>query len=251
MTVEDFLTRAFRLAGIVDAIGTPTADMAEDGFNTLNDMIGVFNNDELMLFNTSDAYYTVTAQTPTNPRPPAITIGPTGATITATRPQRIVNASFTVVSTSPNVEIQLTLLNDQQYARIPTKNVGASVDSYLYYSPTWPNGSIYIWPYPTATFKLHLFVWELLTGFTALTDSVDFPPGYNEMMRFNLALRLSAEYGSQISDDVRRIAIESKAAVMAFNFKTEIQAVDPALLGKTTNGDNSTWSYLIGDYMPR
>lgn len=247
-TVQDFLTRCFRLAGIFAPGDSIPSDDMNDALSVLNDMNGVFNNEELMIYQILDEYHTLAAQTGANPRPSAITIGSSGATITADRPQKIEAANIVLTSSDPNVEIPLEVLNVQQYAGIPLLNTGTDIPLRLYYVPTWPNGSIYLWPYLNAACKLHLFTWKRLSTALTLATTFTFPDGYNEVMRSNCAVRLCIEWGHPVDPDLRELARTSKAAIMAHNSRPLLQDCDPAVRGSGQNV--SQWNYLTGEDNP-
>ena len=245
-TVNDFLTRCYKLARIYGPGDTIDAGEMADALSTLNEMIGIFLTDGMMLYAIQDAYYSLAAQVANNPGPVAITIGPSGATITATRPERIEEAYIVLTSTNPNVSERLDVINDAEFGDIPVLNTGTSLPERLYYSPAWPNGNIYLWPYLNAAAKLHLFTWQLLDDALTLAGTFTLPPGYNEMMRFNMAERLMGEYGRPPSSFISDNARKAKAAIMSHNVRTVLQSCDPAVMG--SGGNVSTWNYLTGDY---
>jgi hypothetical protein len=52
---------------------------------------------------------------------------------------------------------------------------------------------------------------------TSLQSKLSYPQGYAEALRYNLAVRLAAEFAAPVSGPVAQIAIESLARVKTMN----------------------------------
>lgn len=246
-TVQDFLTRCFRLAKIYAPGDSIPSDDMNDALADLNEMIGIFNNDGLMLYNMDTSFHSITAQTGADPRPTAITIGPVGADIIAARPMKILGANLTVTSTSPNVNVNLEIWNEQQYLAQQVLNIGSPIPIGLYPDNAFPNMNLNFWPYLNGSAKLELQTWSALNSALTLATTLSLPDGYNEVLRFNLAVRLGAEWAMPPDPVIIEIARSSKAALMAHNAPSLLQACDAALISSSSpGGEVSKWNYLIG-----
>jgi hypothetical protein len=68
-----------------------------------------------------------------------------------------------------------------------------------------------------------------LTTLTALSDTVSFPPAYNEAITYNLALRLGPAYGQEPTPTMVAIAHESKQALQKRNLRPPFLASDAVI----------------------
>lgn len=251
MTVQELLTRTFRLCGILGAGQILAADDAEDGLQTLNEMLSLWNTDGLNIFEIDHNIYDIVAQDGTNPEPTPFTIGPSATGtwgIVADRPQRIENANIVLSSNDPSPLIALTLLNAEDYAALKLYSTGSPIPDKMFCDYANPNARIYFWPYLNASVGLELFTWKLLDSALTLASNFVLPPGYNEAVRFNLALRLASEYGAPISPRIDDIARKSLASIQSANVRPKNMCIDPQLAGNTQGGEMSTWNYYTGTY---
>jgi len=146
------------------------------------------------------------------------TIGPVGADFITIRPQSLTGAGLlmpTTGATTGRLEIPRGLLTDDAYANIRLKDMQAALWTDVYYQPTYAAGlgSVYLWPTPNSTiYDLVLYRGDVVQGFANLTTSYDFPPGYAELLQFNLEKRLCRVYGKSrewgpLDDDLARDAL--------------------------------------------
>jgi hypothetical protein len=73
---------------------------------------------------------------------------------------------------------------------------------------------------------------KALTEIATLDTEVSFPPGYYEALKYNLAIRLSDDFGRPLTESIVSIASESKASLKRNNHRPSYLRVDPALLGR-------------------
>lgn len=81
----------------------------------------------------------------------------------------------------------------------------------------------------TASYEFQSFLPDDLT-FTDATTDESFPDAYEEMLVYNLAKRLSGEYGYMLSPEDRQIAEELLNNIKAVNAPMLKSEVDPALV---------------------
>src|SRR5258708_20065863 len=98
---------------------------------------------------------------------------------------------------------------------------------------------ISFWPMPTQASPVILYLWGLLQQFSSLTAKFLFPPGYAEMLRYQLAVRLAAEFPCDLQKFaiVKELAVEAKARVAGINVRAKEATCDDALLPSAGRGN--------------
>jgi len=85
------------------------------------------------------------------------------------------------------------------------------------YQPTFPLGTLWIYPNPQAANELHLFTDLILTEFTSITQDVTLPQGYTRALKKLLALELCPSFGKTPSPQLLRQAAEARAFIKGLN----------------------------------
>lgn len=209
-TVQQVINRSLRMLGVLSAGESPTSDETSDALFALNAMLGSWRNERLMAYALQDISVTLIASTA------SYTIGASGAGTTATNPIKIESARVTVSSMDYPVE----LITDKQYNAIVDKTSTSDYPQVVYWNFSQANGTAYVWPVPNQANTLKLSVWTPLAAFSAASDTITLPPGYDDALASNLAIQLSAEYdGIEVPSVVVSMARESKAAIKRVNHK--------------------------------
>lgn len=202
MKVRDLIYPTLRLVGALASGETPSSADAEDAKAALNSMLGLWSIDGLVIYAiTTEDFPLVASQQ-------SYTIG-TGGNFNTTRPIKILNAGLV----DGGIEQPIEIINNQQWAAIQAKTTTSSSPSKLYLETSFPLAIIKLWPGPDVVKTLRLYSMKPLTEFVNLTDEVNLPPGYAELIKYNLYLRLAPEYGKQIDPSIEARAIEAKIAV--------------------------------------
>lgn len=207
-TANSVIKRALRLIGVLASGETMSSEDAADGLEALNAMLDSWRNDRLMCYAIQDESLTLVSTQA------SYSIGPSGD-LNTTRPVKIEAAYVRASST----DYPVTMLTDTEWDGIYNKASQSDCPEYAYYAPTMSTGTLYVWPVPNAANTLHLKTWTPLTSFSSLATVVTLPPGYEEALTFNLALRIAPEHGVSPSADVRETAITSKAGIKRVNSK--------------------------------
>lgn len=192
----------------VDLVATATC--AAHGF-AVNDQVFVYTT-------TGDSAWNGTQ---------VVTSVPTSNTFTFTvlgNPISPATGTITVqgfTSLSSQVEIPISMLTISAYESIRIKGLTNSQFTQLFYNPTYPYGTVFLWPVPTtADNQLILYVNSLFQGFANLTRDYAFADvaGYESALEYNLAVRLASPYGRTCPDDITRLARESLGTVKRQNY---------------------------------
>jgi hypothetical protein len=150
------------------------------------------------------------------------------------RPPRLERVSiFYSASQSTPVEIPMDMYDDVQWQGIANKSTPSILPQVCYREETFPDIALYFWPIPTQANPVALYAWQALTEFADLTLPMTFPPGYMEAIRYNLAVRLFAEFPGDASKfpAVQELARQSKARISSINAPIKVATCDDGLLG--------------------
>jgi hypothetical protein len=136
------------------------------------------------------------------------------------RPLRI-SSGYTRI-TAPSTGIGLDYWFDCQnsmdrYNELGYKGVPGPWPTQLAYQPTFPLGTIWVYPNPTVAGEVHLFTDLILTQFASTSQQVVLPQGYTRALKKLLALELCPEYGKNPSRELMRQAMEARAFIKALN----------------------------------
>lgn len=220
ITALDMIRRAYRLIGVY-SIGEPISqDEAIDGLSALNSMVDGWANESLMIYSHTLDSVALTAGVIN------YTIGATG-TIISTRPSEVLNASYINYQ---NVSTPLGIATLEQYNTIPFKALSSGIPNILWYEPTYPNASITLYPAPIAGCTLNLWSLKPLVNFFNLTDVIGLPPGYEDLIVFNLAIAMASEMSIEPTVTVVRTAAAAKKSVKRQNTVVPILQMPSAVM---------------------
>jgi hypothetical protein len=243
VTLRDLVRSSFRLIGVLHEGQGPNSDDITDSLVVLNAMISSWSIDRLNIFDIQSNTYNLAANQQT------YQIGAGAPDFNAPRPVRIDRAA---VVYAPNggyaPELPLGMLSVREWEDIRIKNIPSPIPTSLYYDNAFPYANLNLWPIPTITLPLILYTWQALTGdFTSggLDTALSFPPGYEDAIRYNLAVRLAPEWQKELREDVVEAARASKMYIQSLNAPAPVLLCDPAIAGNKHGGG---WSYLTGSY---
>ena len=97
-------------------------------------------------------------------------------------------------------------------------------------------GNVYLYPIAPTANLITLYLKKPLSQFSNLQSQVILPPGFERLLKFNLAVELASEYQTKAGEDVSKIAMQAKAAIKRTNKRVLTVQVDPALLGPQGSG---------------
>jgi len=222
-TAQDIITRAYKTARILGEGETPTDAMISDGLVYLNDLIQDLSNQRLMIWETTQETITCDGST-------SYSIGSGGDKDTV-RPLKLTNVFFRYNGT--NVDTDVQVITKDEYDSIVDKTSTSDALDYVYLSTDFPLAYLYVYPV-ASNGTIYFTSWKPITEFSSRTTTVSLPPGYERMLRYNLAVEIMPEFGR--SDPmVLQQAVESKANIKRVNSKRVVSA-----LGLPVYGINSS-----------
>jgi len=210
-TVADTVLAAYRLAGLVPSAGALySPSQGAEGLLALNAQLDAFKIQN----------YTIYALTVTDfamiPNQQKYLLG-TDATVKPPdvlmpRPPKIRAIALLYTNVSPILEIPLLLYNDQEWEAVGIKTLSTPMPTAGWYQPTVPNGTLWMYGVPQTAWSIRLYTEMVLQEVKSLTDTLVLPPGYNEAVVYNLALRL-ADLNPLRAKPNQRIVVAARAAL--------------------------------------
>lgn len=250
-SATDFIKSALRLVGALRSGLNLTGDELNDCKTVLNDMLDAFSAERVNI------PATTVQSLDQNQVPLTLTPGKASYKLgnsTGTedfllaRPSRIERASVLYSSSqqSPS-EVPLEMYTDVVWQGIANKSTPATIPEGCFVDSSnavFPDMLLSFWPVPLQANPIILYIWQLLQLFPDLTSQFFFPPAYSEMLRYNLAIRLAAEFPCDLKkfEIVKGLASASMARVAGINVSPKEAVCDEALIG----GNGGTGNIFTG-----
>lgn len=233
-TARDLIKSSMRAIHALESGEEPEGPEADDGLEIYNAMLDAFSNERLMVYATRQDDVTWSAGEESQ------TIG-SGGDFDITRPIRLDDATFYTDDNGNDNPLRL-LQSRQAYTQIVDKETESTQPMYLYYETSYPLGTLYIWMPPSSNLSVHLVSWQQLTRFTGLSDTVSLPPGYEELLKYNAAVRMAPEFGVSVPPEVMMLAKASRSRLESVNAPSVIMQTDMGLAGNRYNIFSDTYN---------
>lgn len=208
-TVRDILSEALEELGVVqqgDALSDNDANAALRRYNRLLD---AWNAERGAVY--ADQFVTYTLTPALSPH----TIGPTGTFVVTQRPVSIEGANLWLGS-SPNAKVPIYLRDAEWWNSQTVPALSTAIPTDLFYDPTWPNGSLYLWPVPSAAKQIELWT-RIVLAQVGLNDTFTLPPGYRRAHVLTLAEECGSAFGTMPSGKTVMDAAKARAVMFANN----------------------------------
>ncbi len=199
-TTLAIIKAAMRKCGAIVMGQDPTAGEAQDCLFALNSMIASWSNDSLIVYARTLEGFSLSGGVA------SYTIGPSGV-FNTTRPVRIISAYIR----SGSLDYSLSVETEESYDATSLKSIG-DIPECLVYTPSIPLGLITLYGTPTAADTLYIRTEKPFTSLT-LNQDLEFPPGWERALVFNLVSEIASEYGQSVPPEVYEVAKESKAEI--------------------------------------
>ena len=222
-TVSTMILRSMRLIGEKSRGATLDTNEQVECLAELNTFMDASANERLLCYQIQQDSLALT--TSTN----SYTIGTNGA-FAVTRPTKIVDPCF--VRDASNFDTPVKVINADAYGKIVAKSSGYTVPTQLFYDAGYSatsTGTIYLYPSPSASLTLFINSWKQLGTFANLSTTVLLPPGYQLFIESNFAVHLAAGL-TPISQELAKMARDSKAAIMGLNLPDTVMRLDSGTL---------------------
>lgn len=239
MTVQDLITDALTELGIIPAGDVPSAEDSDLALTRFNRILDDWDAESAGVYGVTQTEYTLT------PNLSPHTIGPTGTfgTSSTPRPVAILGATVILVSSTPNVSVELAIRDQVWWLKNSVKELTSTEPTDLYYDPAFPNGNLYFWPVPTVANMVSLMVKRQLIALD-LTDDFTFPPGYASALMLTLAESLAPAFKVSLDPQTARSAARARTRI--FNNNDVIPRLETDVPSAPSSGTRPSWNYLIG-----
>jgi hypothetical protein len=220
VTVFDLITEALAIYGEYAAGESLDSSSVQSLLFTLNAAIDGLGAERLSIYSTSVLSYTTIAGKQ------SYTFGPAAADwVTAVAPAYISRAGVL----SGGVELPLAIVNADEWAGIGLKSMQSTIPSALWpqYGPA--SHTLNFWPVPSGAFAVALYVAQQIPKFVAQTDTVSLPPGYQEFLTYDLAIKSSSKFGAPLPDWLPQAWREARTRIKERNYRAFDSRCDPAL----------------------
>lgn len=215
LTTRQLIRGALRLLGAVESGENVPANEAADALSAFNGLLGSWALERLLV------YHVPRVEVPFLPGKAVYTWGP-GGEIPGARPLRLEQALLNVgplAGPHGPLEWPVRILSQEEYeGRIWLKHLGSTYAVAVYLETTYPLARLHVWFVPTdTTTTLIVFPWVPLTQVEDLDTLIDYPPGYERLLRYGLAAELAPEYERPIPAAVVSGLVQAKTNVKDAN----------------------------------
>lgn len=207
-TVAEVMTLALKDANALGEGETASAAMTSDAFATFQQMLAMWQIDNLFVYAQVSSSFAPTGAT-------SYTVG-TAGTIAITRPDKIDYAFWRSGTTDTPIEILSTY---EEYQSIASKTLAGDA-LYAFYLPSYTLGTLYLYPQPS-TGTVHLVRQERLPSLTATSDTVTLPPQYIMPIRFSLAEIYSVVFQTPLPPGIPVMAARARETLRRSNLRIE------------------------------
>lgn len=250
VTANDMIQDALEALQVYAAGEQITAPDAARGLGVLNRMMDSWSNESLFCYSiveqrgqlvaNKNAYTIGTGSAPIGQF--IIGVTPIGtADFPIERPLRLIatpGSAYCLDDSNNKYYVEVVPL-DQWNLVYSSGNTNSDIVDTIYYEPTFPFGVIHVFPTPT---QPRVLVWSSylqLKRFENLNDALILPPGYEDAIVTNLAVRLKSYFKNAILDpDLQQTARDAKAAVKRTNIRAVTVVYDPEIVSRGTSTYN-------------
>ena len=219
MTIQEVIEAAYQELGILVSGGTLTTDDLTWGIGKLNRMLKSWSADGINLHYRIPEVFNLVGGTPD------YEIG-AGATFDTVRPNMIEQAFIR----DSDHDYPMGIRPAAEYWGLSEKTT-ENRPLKLYYDPTYPNGTVYLYFTPNSAYTMHIVSQKPLITYASAKAEASLSGEYEDALVLNLAIRFASRYGRAISAQLRLDAKEALGNMRALNLSGQMKGVDLDLPG--------------------
>ncbi len=175
----EIITGAFNVLGVAQEGEALTPRMYADGLRALNWLIQTFSANP-HLWTLEEGTLTLVADQ--------------AEYVVSPRALRVLSCRYRL----NGIDTPMNMFSRQEYFDQPNKTVSPSIPVNFYFDPKVADGTIYLWPCPSATaaaqYTVRYTYVKFLDVMDASNNTLDFPQQWIEPITWNLAKRLLTQY---------------------------------------------------------
>jgi hypothetical protein len=233
---KGILYPALRKAGVtLGPQRTPSPAQYQDALDELNRLLGSLNTDRLFIYTIARYEYPLTGA-----KSFTIGIAPQGQLADLNGPRPVTIDKANIIYSMPEIRRPLALLTDLQWSQIVVQDIANTIPYALYDDYAYPLSTLYIYPQPVPGYILELYMWQVVPGFVTPDDIVLLPPGYEDALVLNLAVRLAPHFQRVVDPDVRNDAQKALMRIESINAPKPVLEI-PCLGRGGPTGSNDPW----------
>lgn len=245
---------ALRKSGQIRAGQTANSDILADCLTECNTMIDSLNALQNFQYYIDDRYFAINVSQQT------YTLGPSGTfrtdinnTSLLYRPNKILAANLVLeTNVATPTRIPIRIIHVDEWAQIPVIAVPSQVTIEMYVSPTFPNVTLNMFPFPQTGNQIEFFMWPGFPQFSSVNSVFAGPSGWRDALVSNLAYRLFSLNDKNMGAASRVRAIElERAASQSYRLIEGVNAPDVVLtpdliVDMGSGGRGAPFDYLSG-----
>lgn len=218
LTVQDVFRDALLEIAVIDPLDPVPPEMLDLALLRCNSILDQWNAEQIATYNVDFSTFSTTSRL--SPHTIGLAANSPTWTVTTNRPVSILGANRYQGTGTGLVKIgPIEIVDDAWWLRQPVPNIQSGIPTQLYYSPSWPNGSVYLWPVPDAVFTIELELRTVMALYANGDMSSDFsmPPGYQRALMLTLAKDLTGPLPVSWTPQQEQKLTEAMTVVFANN----------------------------------
>ena len=228
-TAQDLIQAALEELGVYATGEVVTAADFNRGLWVLNGMLDSWSNESLFCYAIQETSFPLVVGQA------AYTLGP-GGQINAPRPLRVITGpGAAYIQDSNNNNYPVNVIPRDTWNQIGLRTNTSNIPDTMFFDPQFPLAIINIFPVPLLSYTMFFDAYLQLVDFATLTQVLSLPPGYQDAIQHNLAIRLQPFFkDAQINPIIAELASQTKAAVKRTNIRSNVAGYDSEIVSRAT-----------------
>ena len=228
-TAQDLIQAAMEELGVYASGEVVTAADFSRGLWVLNGMLDSWSNESLFCYAIQETSFLLV------PGQAAYTLGP-GGQINAPRPLRVLDGAGVAYIQDTNLNnYPVSVIPRDMWNQIGLRANTSNIPDTMFFDPQFPLAIINIFPVPLLPYTMFFDAYLQLVDFATLTQVLSLPPGYQDAIQHNLAIRLKPFFkDAQIDPIIIELASQTKAAVKRNNIRSNVAGYDSEIVSRAT-----------------
>lgn len=201
-TARTIITKALQKIGVLYKTEQPSSDEADDALFSLNAMLASWSNRSLLILARVVETFNLQGGIA------AYTMGPGGDFDTA-RPIQII----TGYTSDGSINYPWETISDEEFANITFPGISIPYPEFVNFTNNFPLSTLNFYPVPAQAFPVTIYSEKEISQLSSLDTVLEFAPGWDQAMIYNLAILLGPEYGQQVDAALVQIAKDSLTSI--------------------------------------